>query len=348
MNELARRLAAYLATRWSDASSVDVSRLERIYGGASRETYRVTAVVERAGVREERRLILRRDPESSLIETERTTEFDAYAAFHGTSVPVPRPLYCESDPRWLDRPFFVMEEVSGAVSDAKRLASEPYAAHRERIGEQKWRILGEIAAADPAALGLAGKLEAVAPQDCWRRELDYWEHVIDEDERAPQPIARAAIRQLRRNPPPAPRRVSIVHGDYRTGNFLFDESGTIRAILDWEMCHLGDPLEDVAWALDPLWSWPDRERVGKLVSRERALEVWSAASGLAIDRAALAWWEIFASLKGLAIWISSGREFADGRNLDLIMVLASWFPTDVHDRVLAERLAGRQALEDSR
>ena len=64
--------------------------------------------------------------------------------------------------------------------------------------------------------------------------------MIDEDELTPQPIARAAIRWLRRSPPPHPRRLSVVHGDYRTGNFLFDAEGRIRAILDWEMCHLGD------------------------------------------------------------------------------------------------------------
>ena len=335
---LAERFAAYLAERWPDASRIEVTRIDRIYGGASRETYRTTARVSHAGAVEERRMILRRDPESSLIETSRATEYDAYAAFHGSSVPVPRPLFCETDPRWLDRPFFVMEEVTGAVSDAKLLGSPPYDAHRDRLGEQKWRILGEIAAADPAAVGLAAKLEAPPLESCWRRELDYWESVIDEDERAPQPIARAAIRHLRREPPPAPRRLHVVHGDYRTGNFLFDESGTIRAILDWEMCHLGDPLEDLAWALDPLWSWADRERPGRLIPREQALAIWSRASGIAIDPRALAWWEIFASVKGLAIWISSGREFIDGRNLDLIMVLASWIPTDIHDRVLAERL----------
>jgi len=165
--------------------------------------------------------------------------------------------------------------------------------------------------------------------------------VIDEDELTPQPIARAAIRRLRRDPPPPPRRLSVVHGDYRTGNFLFDAAGEIRGILDWEMCHLGDPLEDLAWALDPLWGWPDRERPGKLLPRERALAIWSEASGIAIDERALRWWEIFASVKGLAIWISSGREFADGRNQDPILALAGWFPTDVHERVLVERLAPR-------
>jgi aminoglycoside phosphotransferase (APT) family kinase protein len=342
MTDLGERFAAYLARRRPSLSEVVVASIERIYGGASRETYRVAVHLRENGESREERMILRRDPESSLIETDRATEYHAYAAFHGSTVPVPRPLFFETDPRWLDRPFFVMEEVVGAVSTARLLAEEPYVNHLEKIGAQKWRILGEIACADPDRVGLADKLDAPRLRDCWRRELDYWEKVIDEDELTPQPIARAAIRWLRRTPPPPPRRLSVVHGDYRTGNFLFDAEGTIRAILDWEMCHLGDPLEDLAWALDPLWSWPDRDRPGKLIPRERALRIWQDTSGIEIDQGALAWWEIFASVKGLAIWISSGREFADGRNLDLIMVLASWFPTDIHNRVLVERLAPKE------
>lgn len=334
MSELGGRFAAYLARQWPDTKEIRVTAVERIYGGASRETFRVVVRADAA----EHRLILRRDPTSSLIETDRAVEYAAYRAFHGTAVPVPRPLFLETDPRWLDRPFFVMEEVADAVSNAKLLAEPPYAAFVDEIGEQKWRILGAIARADPAAVGLAAVLETPARADCWRRELARWERVIDEDELAPQPIARAAIRWLRRNPPPPPARIAVVHGDYRTGNFLFDTGGKIRAVLDWEMCHLGDPLEDLAWAMDPLWSWPDRERPGRLVPRERALAIWEKASGIALDRAALAWWEVFASLKGLAIWISSGREFAERKNTDLILVLAAWFPADVHERVLAERV----------
>ncbi|MET0153792.1 MAG: phosphotransferase family protein [Candidatus Binatia bacterium] len=339
MRELGERIAAYLAHRWPQAADVDVEAIDRIFGGASRETYRLTVRLREGGGLRHLRLILRRDPTSSLIETDRATEFRAYAAFHGTNVPVPRPLFLETDPRWLDRPFFVMEEIIGAVSTPKLLTEHPYLDCREAIGERKWRILGLIARTDPAKVGLLDALEAPVLEECWRRELDYWERIIDEDEMTPQPIARAAIRRLRRDPPPPPRRLSVVHGDYRTGNFLFDDTGRIHAILDWEMCHLGDPLEDLAWALDPLWSWPDRELPGKLLPRERALALWEEASGMTIDRRALGWWEIFASVKGLAIWISSGREFADGRNQDPILALASWFPTDVHDRVLVERLA---------
>src|SRR5438105_10209838 len=173
MADFAERFAAYLAHRWPHASDVSVSGVQRIYGGASRETYRLTARFVEGGQRREQRLILRRDPESSLIETDRATEYEAYAAFYGTSVPVPRPLFFETDPRWLDRPFFVMDQVTDAVSTARLLGEPPYAQHLDAIGEQKWRILVEIAAADPKALVLTEKLEAPKLEACWKRELDH-------------------------------------------------------------------------------------------------------------------------------------------------------------------------------
>jgi len=151
--------------------------------------------------------------------------------------------------KWWDysRPYSYasFEEIAGFESSPAAIGQPPYAERREQLGRRKWEILGRIAAADPAAIGLTGCMQAPAPEDCWRRELDYWEGVIDADELSPWPIARAAIRRLRRSPPPPAQKLSVVHGDFRTGNFLYDGQGGIHAILDWEMVHLGDPLEDL-------------------------------------------------------------------------------------------------------
>jgi aminoglycoside phosphotransferase (APT) family kinase protein len=334
---LEERLAAYVRQRMPDAADVRVSGLDRIHGGASRETYRFR-LRTRSGNGEpvERRLILRRDPPGSLIETERAVEFEAYRAFHGTPVPVPEALWLEEDPRWLDHPFFVMEELPDLEARPQMLLAPPYDAHTEKLGLQKWTILGEISKSDPAALGLAETLPSVAPEDAWRRELDHWEGVLDEDELDPQPIIRAAIRWLRAHPPPPPRKLSVVHGDYRTGNFLYDTEGRIHAILDWEMCHLGDPLEDLAWGLNRIWCWARDDRVGGLLPKARAVAIWEEASGLHADPEALHWWELFSCVKGQGIWVSSAKEFQDGRNQDLILALAAWMQTNAQDRAALE------------
>jgi aminoglycoside phosphotransferase (APT) family kinase protein len=335
-DELASPLQSYLVQKLA-APNLVVSDLARISGGASRETYRFRVHYDRDGEKLERNLILRRDPASSLIETERSVEFRSYAAFYKLGLPVPEPVALELDGAVLQRPFFIMEEITGCTV-ASVIAPDPYGAHREKIGEQFFTTLGRIAAADPDLIGLGDFDGPPNRESCWSHEVARWEKVIDEDEREPQPIARAAIRWLKRNPPPAAQKISVVHGDYRTGNFLFDPDGNIRAILDWEMAHLGDPLEDLGWAIDPLWSHGDPSRPAGTVARERAIAIWEETSGLRAEPAALHWWELFASLKGLAIWISAAREYAEGRNADPVNAFSGWYTLAFHNHVLAERL----------
>jgi aminoglycoside phosphotransferase (APT) family kinase protein len=325
-------LQAYAAHRLPEAEAVVIETLERIFGGASRETYRFVLAYRAGATTHRRRLILRRDPTGSLIDTQRAVEFAAYRAFHGTDVPVPEPLWLEEDPRWLGQPFFVMAELSGFESSPQVIVAPPFAECAAELARQKWSILGRIAAADPIALDLPRVMEVVEPSQCWRRELGYWESRIDADEREPQPIIRAAIRWLRRTPPSPPVRVTTVHGDYRTGNFLCDATGTIHAILDWEMAHLGDPLEDLAWSLNPIWRWARDERAGGLALRAEAVALWEAASGLRADAAALRWWEVFSAVKGQAIWISGAREFDEGTNHDPILALSAWLMGNSQDR----------------
>ena len=328
---LAERLAAYL-TRTSGVLTA-VENLARISGGASRETYRFDAVTgpERQGC------ILRRDPPGSLIETDRRLEFLAIASFAGKSVAAPRVLALEEEGAELERPFFLMRRVEGGAA-ASPFDPDPYGEHAAAIGERFFTILGAIAAEPLDGLPILDVAPLPAPQDCWRRELDYWSGVIEADEQHPQPIVRAAIRRLRRAPPPPPARIAVVHGDYRSGNFLHDGAGAILAVLDWEMAHLGDPLEDLAWAMDPLWSHPGDPRISGMIRREEALAIWSRASGVAVDPAALAWWSLFASVKGQAIWTSSAKAWRDGGFAEPILAFSGWYTARRQDEILADRL----------
>lgn len=322
-----------------EATDVAVRDLARISGGASRETYRFVGSWTQGGQARERKLILRRDPPASLIDTERRIEFEAYRAFHGTSVPAPEMLWLEEGDGPLDHPFFIAEEIAGFQAGPGLLWAAPYLDSHARLAERKWTILGEIAKADPAVNGLADVMPAVAAEDCWNRELTYWEEVLNDDEAEPLPIIRAAIRWLRANPPPPAQKVGVVHGDYRTGNFLYDTQGEIHGILDWEMAHLGDPLEDLGWSLNPIWTF-GRGLAGGLVADAEAVAIWERASGLAADPAALHWWTLFNCVKGQAIWVSSARAWLDGGNREPIMVYPAWAMTNAQDRA-ALQVMGR-------
>jgi aminoglycoside phosphotransferase (APT) family kinase protein len=325
---LADQLRDYL-TRIA-GEPVEVRDLARIPGGASRETYRYDAMV--GG--DTRGYILRRDPPGSLIDTDRRLEFLAIRSFETTGVAAPRVVLLEKAGAELERPFFVMERVDGGTA-ASAFQSDAYGAHAGVIGEQFFSIMGAIAREAIDGLPILQAIDPPAPQDCWRRELDYWSDVIETDEEHPQPIVRAAIRRLRRDPPPPATKLSVAHGDYRTGNFLHDGAGRIIAVLDWEMAHIGDPLEDLAWAMDPLWTTIGETRISGMVTRDEAMAIWRRASGLEIDPEAFRWWSLFASVKGQAIWTSAAREWRASGMTEPILAVSGWYTARRQDQILA-------------
>ena len=326
-------IEAYLSRVWEQP--VRVADLARIPGGASRETYRFDA---HAGA-QVHRLILRREPAKGLIDTESATEFRAYQSAAGV-VPVPRAVALEPDGAELGRPFFIMERIEGGEV-ASSFARDPFGAHGATLGEAFFGALGRLAAHDPTGTPLADHVPMPEPDQCWRIALDYWEGVIEEDSLQPQPIARAAIRWLRANPPPPAQRVAIVHGDYRSGNVMHDGAGGMRAMFDWEMAHLGDPLEDLGWALDPIWDHFIPGAASGMLPRPDAIAIWERASGLSVDPAAMRWWSLFASVKGMAIWISAFREFVDGGRQDPVLAVSGWYTARRQDAIIAAQLGGR-------
>lgn len=324
------QVEAYLSRLW--ATPTRVEGLARIPGGASRETYRFDAV---AGG-ERHALILRREPAAGLIDTETATEFRAYQSAAGV-IPVPRAVALEPDGAELERPFFVTERIDGGTV-AGSFERTPFGEHAAAIGAEFFGALGRLAAFDPAGTQLAEHLHMPAPEECWRTQLDYWEGVIDADQLQPIPVVRAAIRRLRATPPPPPAAVRIVHGDYRSGNLLHDGAGRMLAMLDWEMAHLGDPLEDLGWALDPIWDHFLPGTACGMIPRDEAIRRWERASGLSAEPAAMRWWSLFAAVKGRAIWTSAFKEFVDGGRVDPVLGVSGWYTAAREDVILAEQL----------
>ena len=324
-NGLSNKFISY----YSSLVDKEISLLsfERIFGGASRETYKIRIKDQ---FNNEEKLILRRTQESSLIETSQSTEYLAYSAYQDTSVPVPLMIDINEDQEILGAPFMLMQQLDGVA--ASPFTPNVYSPHEQKLGEQFWSILGEIAKKDIAD-DFINQFDNTETNPCWKKELDKWVGVIREDSISVEPILEAGIRKLYGNAPKESKKKSLVHGDYRNGNFLFLED-RITGILDWEMAHIGEPLEDLAWALSPIWSWQDQEKPAYLIARQEALSIWEKASGLAIDENDLKWWELFACVKGMAIWISAGNEFKTGKNIDPINLFSPWIPGDIHLEII--------------
>lgn len=313
-------IAAYLKERLHGASDVTVSNLHRIPGGASRETWSFDAEWSANGTTTREGLIIRRDPDASVLVTERDLEFNVMSAAYQHGVPVPRTRWLEPGDEWLQRPFFVMDRIDGCEASPTKVLMDPrFAGSRLTIAEQFVDVLARIHAIDPSDESLAFFGPPPSPDACGITEIERWEEIVARDTLEPQPVLSAAFRWLRRNLPAPARRLVLVHADYRTGNFLCTPEGEIKGVLDWEMAHLGDPLEDVAWACIRPWRWLGNELVGGLMERSELYERYTSATGIAVIEDSVRFWEVLGNVKLAAIFITGARGFCDGRTRAAMM-----------------------------
>jgi aminoglycoside phosphotransferase (APT) family kinase protein len=235
---------------WLAARGTPISpplRAELITGGRSNLTYLVSDAVDA-------RWVLRRPPMSGVIASAHDVlrEHRIMAALSGTAVPVPRMVAACDDTAVLGVPFFVMEYVPGVVPGDQELAEQTLDMRaRAALGPHLVDVLAELHAVRASDVGLAhlGK-----GSDYVTRQLTRWEGQLD---RLGVPVT-AAMRDVLtrlRGGAPEQRETTIVHGDFRPGNVIVGEAGQVRAVLDWELATVGDPLADLGWLL-AYWGAP--------------------------------------------------------------------------------------------
>ncbi|MDZ4277533.1 MAG: phosphotransferase family protein [Dehalococcoidia bacterium] len=327
------QVAAYLQHTMPDAREIEVAQLWRIPGGASRETWSCDATWRDGKAHQGRGLIIRRDPEASLLETERHVEFRVYQALQNTGVPVPEVFWLETDPQWLERPFFVMGRLPGEASAQAIVGAPPE--QREAVARQKVEILARIHNLDWSSGGLG--LDFLGAPDgaqcCAEREIEHWERIMREQALESQPALELALAWLRAHRPVA-QRITLVHADYRTGNFLV-HGDRITGVLDWEMVHLGDPLEDVAWVCLRSWRWAGDARVGGLLPRDEFYRRYEKASGLKVDEDAVRFWEVLGNLKLAVIFLTGARSFSEGRSKDAVHAFTAHLNAEIEAEILS-------------
>jgi aminoglycoside phosphotransferase (APT) family kinase protein len=334
----ATRAAAYLREAMG-ISDLDVSNARRIIGGASRHTWSVDARWDDAdGTSQMHGLIFRLDPPSSLLESNRGTEYSMYRALYANpGIPLPEPLFIEDDEGALGMPFFVMRRLEGTPWPLELFMPDAQE-RRQSFIRQMFSVLGSIAAVDFHAMALDGVLVPPSRDDAWAVELERWEKTLHDHDLGPMPITQAVIRELRRGPPPPVAHIRIVHGDYRVGNVLFSADG-LTAVLDWEMCHLGDPHEDLAWSFAR--NWRSRTTPGKIANAlapDDAIAEWEATSGMRVDPESLRWWQLFTHVKANAIWTTAAHEFAEGRTDELMFATMGWLLIGTQEKWALEDL----------
>jgi aminoglycoside phosphotransferase (APT) family kinase protein len=234
---------------------------------------------------------------------------------------VPRVYWLGDETTTLGARFFLMERVEGETIARRLLRDAEYGEARQRMTAQLGEILARIHRIDREAHGLDFLVAPPPGTSAAVAEVERYEQIYRSIAPEPHPAFELAFRWLARHLPPDGRR-SIVHGDYRIGNVIFGPEGT-RSILDWEMAHAGDPMEDLGWLCVRAWRFGnDDVPVGGIGSREALFEAYEGAGGGRVDPAHVRFWEVFGNLKWAVICIMQAKTHLDGlvRSVELASI----------------------------
>jgi aminoglycoside phosphotransferase (APT) family kinase protein len=238
------------------------------------------------------------------LETTLGPEYATIAGLAGSGVPVPAALWIDPDGEAFGSPFFVTALVPG-VADTRALR-RPDDPEVRAVAMQLAAAAARLHAQDPAHFG---HLPPATCEDAASQQLAYWDELFRRQRLEAHPGLVYVVRWLTERRPVA-QRVSVVHGDLRFGNLLADGS-TLTALLDWEMTHLGDPVEDLGWVYRALWS-PARS-----LPFDEFLAAYGAAGGSVPEREHLRWYEVFNELKHSVISLTGVRSFAERSSTSL-------------------------------
>jgi aminoglycoside phosphotransferase (APT) family kinase protein len=273
-NEVARALHRWLGP-------VTIGEFTRLSGGASKQTWSFDAIGSdgaRSG------LILRRDPPGRPSEPGAVDrEAAAITIAHDTGLAVPQLFGTfEAGLPGLDTAGMIMRRVDGETIARRILRDDAYVQARRVLVGQLGDFAGRLHAAE-----VPSHFPRPDPLAGLREQLDAFGR--------PSEVFELAMAELIATQPP-PRKPVLLHGDFRLGNLIAGPAG-LRAVLDWELTHVGNPAEDLGWLCVKAWRFGADAPVAGLGSREDLLAAYHAAGGEDISLAELRWWEILGTLR---------------------------------------------------
>jgi len=280
-----------------------VESLRRLSAGATLQTWSFDAAGD--GVRHP--LILRRSPGGLRAAQTLTLEVEAdlVRALAGSGVPVAHVVHTLTPADGLGEGFF-MTRIDGETIPRKILRDAEFAAVRPTLAASFGRILGALHRVDVAMLP---PLQVRSTSGLFEMMRQRYQTTLK-----PSAVLDYAFAWLADRMPPDPPGRHLVHGDFRHGNVIIGPEG-VRAVLDWEIAHIGDPAEDLAWVCVPPWRFGELDLpVGGFGTREQMFAAYEQATGQPVDVARVHWWEAMGSLRwaigcaGMAEWFRSGRD----------------------------------------
>jgi aminoglycoside phosphotransferase (APT) family kinase protein len=286
---VAEGLAAVVRAHFLGADGV--AKVTRLTAGATQEIWRFELL---EGGRETP-LILRRSPGGVIVERTSNsssiglaTEAELLLLVGKAGAKVPRVRHILTPADGLGQGF-IMDFVAGETLGGRIVRDARFAEVRPKLARQCGEILARIHAIPAEAAPHLKHSTAAELVDQWRTAYQSTEW--------PRPVFELAFRWLDEHLPPPPAQPRLVHGDFRNGNLIFDEQG-VAAVLDWELAHVGDPMEDMGWICTNCWRFGAVDKpVGGFGQREEMWAGYEAAGGDPVNRAHALFWEVFGSMR---------------------------------------------------
>lgn len=306
-----QRLRSFLAARNTGAEGITIDGLQRSGNGSSRENWPFDASWRQAGSTVHRRLLLRRDPPSAVVDTGRATEFALLKALEPTPVPAPVVYWLDDEGTELLRPSMIVDRHPGRAHRAVLRDKNPLDLAdpvRAQLAESLCGLLAQVHQVDVSATGLLDVLPTPVP-DPATAEVDRWERLLSDAELEPQPVLRWALRWVRDHIPAPPDRLVLVHGDFRPANVLV-HNGSVEVLLDWELAHLGDPLDDLGWYCAQVYT---REHfIPGVWEQSDFLKRYQELTGTTVPAESLLFWQVLSLFRLAVIALQGVRIFCTG------------------------------------
>lgn len=308
------------------AASVTIVDARLLQGGAVQENWRLDVRVT-GGLREgPDSWVLRTDAAARIpLSLDRADEYAVLRAVHATGIPVAEPIARCTDPAVIGAPFLVQRLVVG-VAQARRIVRDPRIdMFGAELAEQLGAVLARIHAITPATSELSFLTLPIRPPA--KSEVQKLRTMLD-GAGEQRPALEYALAWLDANAPER-RPLSLVHGDYRTGNYLV-EADRLTAVLDWEFTHWGDPHEDIGWFCARCWRFgADGREAGGIADRIHLYRGYDSIAEEPLDRNAVPYWEVYALAKWATVAVLQGDRYRKGGEDAIELALTGLMPSEM-------------------
>lgn len=293
---------------------LDVHSVTPLGGGACQDNFRVEGALEGRSVT----LALRSDARSSLPGSiGRAEEFAVIGAAVGQGVPTPQARFLTQGVVREGAHAYLLDWVEGVAIGSKVVKSPDLERARQQLPDQLAEALAGIHRVDPQNADLP--LTPIPELNPAAQAIAFLDEMRDNLPEK-RPGFELALLWARENQP-EPCEITLVHGDFRTGNFMVGPEGLV-AVLDWEFAHWGDPMDDLGWLCTRDWRFGKIALpAGGICTRVRFYEAYERASGRVVDPERVHFWEIVGNLRWAAAAVFQGQRYLSGtQDLELLAI----------------------------